>query len=257
MFVFCRKYAAAQNARAGARAAFKQAYRERYGRREKVIYTLDLNPLSEFAEWLKVEVEKANNSVEKPILDVYQSSKLPEPIATGYRAMYAHRMHLRIRGAEEEKITCDSGVAAVVWERRRSRNVEVGDKLLTAEYVGWVEEIIELNYRSHCCIVLLCSWIPGSQDIMNAKVERDRYGFVVGNFSRPMHVGPKSFTFPTQCQQVFFSNDEKLNVERGGDWKVVCGTNVRGRRGNLDMYRANIEMLALGRDEDFDGLKGL
>jgi hypothetical protein len=32
-----------------------------------------------------------------------------------------------------------------------------------------------------------------------------------------MSVGPKSFAFPTQCQQVFFSDDENWNDERGGD----------------------------------------
>ena len=142
-------------------------------------------------------------------------------------------------------------------EQRRSRNVETMDDVISAEYVGWIEEILELNYRSHCCIVLLCSWIPGSLNIRNTKVERDRYGFVVGNFSRPMPAGPKSFAFPTQCQQVFFLNDENWNVERGGDWKVVCSIDVRGRHGNLEMYQPDIEMLALGKDEDFDGLRGL
>ena len=257
MIVFCRKYAAAYTARAAERAAFREAFIRRYGRRASVRYTTDLKTLPEFVDWLKEEVGKAYMSDDKPTVDVYESSRLPEIMATAYRAMYAHGMHLRIRGAEEDKVTCDSGVAAAVWERRRSRNIEVGDEVCTAEYVGWVEEIIELNYRSHCCVVLLCSWIPGSPDIFNAKVERDRFGFVVGNFSRLMPAGPKSFAFPTQCQQVFFSNDESWNDRRGGDWKVICGTDVRGRRGNLEMYRPDIEMLGLCRDEDFDGLRGL
>ena len=209
MFVFCRKYATEYRAWAALRATFNDAYRQIYGRRRTPHYTSDLDRLPEFAEWLKDEVEKANNSNEKPSLDVYNASRLPKTMAIGYRAMYAHGMHLRIRGAEEDKVTRDSGVAAAVWERRRSRNIECEDDLFTSEYVGWVEEIIELNYSSHCCVVLLCSWIPGAQNIPNAKVERDRYGFLVGNFNRPMHVGPKSFAFPTQCQQVFFSNDEK------------------------------------------------
>jgi hypothetical protein len=208
LFVFFRKYAAAYDAWAGERAAFREAFIHRYGRRTAIHYPIDLNRLPEFVEWLKEEVGKANDSDDKPTLDVYKSPYLLERMATGYRAMYAHGMHLRIRGVEEDKVTCDSGVATVVWERRRSQNVECGDKLLTAKYVGWVEEIIELNYRSHCCIVILCSWISGSQDIRNAKVERDRYIFLVGNFSRPMPVGPKSFAFSTQCHQVFFSNDE-------------------------------------------------
>ena len=213
--------------------------------------------LPEFFEWLNEEVGKAYNSDDKPVVDVYESSRLPEVMAIGYRAMYAHGMHLRIRGVEADKVTCDSGVAAAIWEQRRSRNVDLVDEVVTTEYVGWVEEIIELNYRSHCCVVLLCSWIPGSQENRNAKVERDRYGFIVGNFSRPMPAGPKSFAFPTQCQQVFFSNDESLNVDRAGDWKVICGTDVKDRRGNLEMYQPDIEMLALRQDEDFDGLRGL
>ena len=236
LFILCRKYATDYSARIAARATFNEAFRQRFRRRATIHYPSDLARLPKFAEWLKDEVEKANNSDEKPSVDVYQSSRLPETMGTGYRAMYVHGMHLRIRGAEEDKVTCNSGVAAAVWERRRSRNVDCEDDLFTSEYVGWVEEIIELDYRNHCCVVFLCSWIPGSQLIPNAKVERDRYKFLVGNFNRPMHVGPKSFAFPTQCQQVFFSNDENRNVERGGDWKVICGTRVRGRRGNLEMY---------------------
>ena len=257
MCSFFRNYAQAYNARVGDRAAFREAFIQMFGRRQAMRYPSDLNRLPEFADWLREEVGKAYNLDDKPTVDVYEGSRLPNVMATGYRAMYAHGMHLRIRGAEVEKVTCDSGVAAAIYERRRSRDAESMDDVFTNEYVGWVEEIIELNYRSHCCVVLLCSWIPGSQNIRNAKVERDRYGFLVGNFSRPLPAGPKSFAFPTQCQQVFFSNDENCNAERGGDWKVICGTDVRGRRGHLEMYRPDIEMLGLGKDEDFDGLRGL
>jgi hypothetical protein len=52
--------------------------------------------------------------VEKPTQEELEESTLPEKVATSYRAMYAHGMHLRIRSAEEEKVTCDSGVAAAV-----------------------------------------------------------------------------------------------------------------------------------------------
>jgi hypothetical protein len=131
------------------------------------------------------------------------------------------------------------------------------DEVDTFEYVGWVEEILELNYRSHYCIVLVCSWIPRAQNIRHPKLERDRYGFVLGNFGTTMVVGPKSFAFPTQCQQLFFSNDEKWNEEQGGDWKVISRTDVRSRGGNLDMYQPDIEMLALDRDVDFEGFQGL
>jgi hypothetical protein len=106
-------------------------------------------------------------------------------------------MHLRIRGAEEDKVTCDNGVATAVWKRKRSRDRNTMNELDTAEYVGWVEEIIELNYRSHYCIVVLCSWISRMQDSRTPKVERDLYGFILGNFSTTMPIGPNSFAFLT------------------------------------------------------------
>ena len=88
---------------------------------------------------------------------MYEASRLPGKVAIGYRAMYIHSMHVRIREVEEDKVTCNSGVAVAVWERRRSREGNSRDELDTAKYVGWVEEILELNYYSHCCVVLVCS----------------------------------------------------------------------------------------------------
>ena len=94
-------------------------------------------------------------------------------------------------------MTCDSGIAAAVSEHKRSRASEEVDEIDTSKYVDWVEEILELNYRSHCCVVLVCSFIPGIQGVRNSKVERDSYGFILGNFISTLPVGPKSFAFPT------------------------------------------------------------
>jgi hypothetical protein len=124
------------------------------------------------------------------------------------------------------------------------------------EYAGWIEEILELNYRSHCCIVLLCSWIPAKVVLGNTKILQNKYGFAVGNFVRTMPPSPESFAFPTHCKQVFFSNDEKLNEARGGDWKVILGTTVRGRRNETQPTSGpDIEVLASRRDEEFEGLR--
>jgi hypothetical protein len=63
--------------------------------------------------------------------------------------MYVNGMHLRIRMAEEEKVTCDSATAAVVWKRGRGADIYEGGIFDKMEYVGWVEEILELNYHSY------------------------------------------------------------------------------------------------------------
>jgi len=59
-----------------------------------------------------------------------------------------------------------------------------------------------------------------------------------------------SFAFPLRCQQVFFSNDTK---RRG--WKVVCRTEVRGRRVDLVLAHNNFNVLHIGNDADFVGLQ--
>jgi hypothetical protein len=69
-----------------------------------------------------------------------------------------------------------------------------------------------------------------------------------------MRPGSNSFVFPIQCQQVFLLDDVEYNAVHGGDWKVICGTTVRGRRGDSDYKRPKIDILKLGRDVEWKGL---
>jgi hypothetical protein len=200
-------------------------------------------------------VQLASETNDKPAADVVQASKLPELDATSYRAMYTNGMHFRIKDAEEEKFTCDSAIASAVWRRRRTGESAMSGEIESVEYVGWIEEILELDYRTHCCIVLVCSWIPTTLQESNPKLFRDKYGFAVANFINTSKVGAHCFAFPTQCRQVFFSSDRKYSQRHGGDWKVICGTDVRGRRGDMDSSQPEIGILAPGRDSDHEGLR--
>jgi hypothetical protein len=67
-----------------------------------------------FRDWLQEAVAIVSESGDKPSEDIIEASKLPDIRTTGYHAMYANGMHLRIRTTEEEKITCDSAVASAV-----------------------------------------------------------------------------------------------------------------------------------------------
>jgi hypothetical protein len=95
-------------------------------------------------------------SNEKPSNDQFQASKLPEQQTTGYKAMYVWGNHFRVRSVEKEKVTCDSGIASNVLRAWRGRGTGNQRLFEPAEYIGWIEEILELEYRSHCCIVLVC-----------------------------------------------------------------------------------------------------
>ena len=143
--------------------------------------------------------------------------------------MYAFGMHLRVRRAETALVTWDSCVVAsficqLRWGLCNGRPIE-----RTHDYVGYIEEILELDYRNHCTTVFVCDWVRGSTSSHFPHVERDRYGFAIANFNHmDGKVHADSFAFPMHYQQVFFADDP----QKPG-WKVICCTNVRGRRGEI------------------------
>ena len=117
--------------------------------------------------------------------------------------------------------------------------------------MGYIEEILELDYRNHCTTMLVCNWVRPSPDARHHNIERDWYGFTVANFNHmDGKVHSNSFAFPLHCQQVFLSNDPT----RSG-WKIVCRTEVRGRRGQLQTNQCMPNVIDVGNDGDFLGLQ--
>ena len=169
------------------------------------------------------EAERAGRPIEDDVLQYVQP---PQRNAASHRQMYCHGMHLRVRSSESALVTRDSGVVAsftrqLRWGLQNGRPVETNQ-----EYVGYIEEILVLDYRNHCVTVLVCDWVRGTQDARFPSIQQDRYGFSLANFNHmDGTVHADSFAFPLHYQQVFFSDD----TQRPG-WKVICRTDVRGRR---------------------------
>lgn len=183
--------------------------------------------------------------------DILQYSQPPERYATSHRHMYACGMHLRVRSSEAGLVTRDSCVVASFTSQLRWGLVGGRPIERTDDYVGYIEEILELDYRNHCTTVLLCDWVSNSHDVRHPNVQRDKYGFTVANFNHmDGKVHEDSFAFPLHCQQVFFSDDPS---RRG--WKVVCRTDVRGRRQQLHSGHAVNNVTNVGRDAMFAGLQ--
>jgi hypothetical protein len=241
-----RKYKEAWAERATAREEFRRTNPTRTGRRY-IPYPRELAEYPKFAEWLSREVTLAVNRSERVQIEVQDAARLPERKAMSFRSMWAHGMHIRIRTAEVNNVTSDCGIAATF--ERQDPEGEFGD-VVNIEYVGTVEEILELDYRSHCCLVLVCDWVKAKYGGPAATIERDDYGFTRANFSTMIRMSADSFAFPIHCQQVFFSKDH----QKPG-WKVVCRVDVRGRRSELQFPRNDIELLAVGVDNDFLGLR--
>jgi len=203
-----------------------------------------------FVDWFRARVRDAVNAGAEMDADVVQYSEPPERYATSHRQMYCFGMHFRVRSAEASLVTRDSCVIASFTQEHRW-GIHNGSPIeSTTDYVGYIEEILELDYRNHCTTVLVCDWVRTSRDARSPNIVRDKYGFTLANFNHmDGTVHCDSFAFPLHCQQVFFSDDPH---RRG--WKVVCKTDVRGRRGEPHFAHSTSTVFNVGNDGDFVGL---
>ena len=120
----------------------------------------------------------------------------------------------------------------------------------TLEYIGQIQEILELDYGRHCVVVLVCEWVKANYRGRNATVKKDEWGFTLANFNCLLPFGTESFAFPIHCDQVFFLDDEDKH-----GWKVVMRTEVRGRRIDSELEEEEeTKMFRMESDTDFDGL---
>jgi hypothetical protein len=72
------------------------------------------------------------------------------------------------------------------------------------EYVGWIEEILELDYGRFRIVILFWNWVIANYGGTTAIMKRDEYGFTSMNFDRLIPLSVKSFAFPMHIRQVFF-----------------------------------------------------
>ena len=246
----CREYIQLRTSRWEEREAFRTRFR-RIHPRSAVRYPPELSDFPPFADWLMCTVNEAVRNGRPLEDDVLQYAQPPQRTATSHRRMYCHGMHLRVRSSEGGLITRDSAVLACFTRQLRWGLVNGRPQEVTQEYVGYIEEILVLDYRNHCVTVLLCDWVRGTRDVRHPSIQKDRYGFSLANFNQmDGKVHSDSFAFPLHCQQVFFSDD----LHRPG-WKVVCQTEVRGRRRIVQGTGTSPNMVDLRSDNDFPGLQ--
>ena len=171
----------------------------------------------------------------------------PSRNAKSYKSMYAYGNHIRVRNIESNMNTCDSGVAAIFLQACRVSNDDQNVRTTNLEYIGWMEEIIGVDYGEFEFIVLYCTWMRANLRGAGATMKRDDYGFTLIKFNRVIPYSANSFAFPLHVQQVFFVDD----VENP-EWKVVMRKEARGARvASTTVRRLETLNLVLGRDEDY------
>lgn len=128
-----------------------------------VQYLVELHDFPCFSSWLIMQVRNQWQAGKYMDDDVVQSAQSPEMYAISHCKMYAFSMHFHVCSAKGGLVTRDLCVAVsftwqVPWGLQNGQPVKT-----IKEYVGYIEEILELDYQKHCTTVLMCDWVCSSQ----------------------------------------------------------------------------------------------
>ncbi len=122
----------------------------------------ELKEVPPFLVWIRNAIAIAIKNGDKINKNMLHMSMPPKLQARPYRAMYAFGTHIRVSNVEKHLTTLDSGVAATFQHECISRPNDQRSIIAKLEYVGWVEEILELNYGVLKIVVLLCNWVKAN-----------------------------------------------------------------------------------------------
>lgn len=247
---FLRKYEEDVRVREQQRDQYRREQRRR-GRRIRFTFPRELQSLPPVSEWVQEEVQRQQQEGIAVDAMVVDTSRGPLLIAAAYKSMYAFGNHFRVLSSERPRKTCDSGVAATFTQLCRNSSRDGNPLSAEVEYVGHIEEILELNYRRHCLVVLVCDFVKAIYRGENATIRKDKWGFTLANYARRYgRVTRDSFAFPRHCEQVFYSNARDCP-----GWRVVLRKEVRGKRILPSTINEEGRLFGMGRDEDYEGLR--
>jgi len=139
--------------------------------------------------------------------------------------MYVFGNHICVVNVEEHLTINDSGITTTFEQVCVLGPNDQRPIVANLEYLGWVEEILELNYGVLNTMVLLCNWVKANYSESNGIVKQNEYGFTFVNFGSLIPISNHFFAFPLHVEHVFFSSCDYR--ERG--WKVVLQKDPRGR----------------------------
>ena len=90
---------------------------------------------------------------------------------------------------------------SVCQNNARDMNPKTGK----VHFIGKLQEISMLDYGTLRPCMMKCNWVEPVWMGPNATIKKDEFGFTLVKIGRIEGVGPNSFVFPTQGNQVLFS----------------------------------------------------
>ena len=234
--------------------SLRECERHEYRRKKwkaRVLYPTELRD-EDFHIWFSKAVLRAIEEGTEEVKQDVKALMLPPSDQTNpYRSMYAFGNHVRVRSAQAQLTTMDYGVAATFRQLCHSGLKDTNPKSADLEYVGWVEEILLVDYDHFEVVVLYCNWVVANMKGEGATMKRDEYGFTTVNFERLVPYSAQSFAFPLHIEQGFFAPD----VGKSG-WEVLLRKEPKSVRIFSKQQRTDeVQCMALGRTSDFPGLQ--
>ena len=155
--------------------------------------------------------------------DLVLLSTPPSMVCKRYAKMTAYGNHWRVNNDSNRSCdTFDSGVACL---EANEQSAGSGN-----DYVGILEDILSIDYGDvkTAVVIFVCQWKKRQDNLRRETYVRDPDGFLVVNFRHNTSRAVDPYVFPSQCTQVFFSDDDLHPA--GTDWKVVLRKEARSRR---------------------------
>jgi hypothetical protein len=150
---------------------------------------------------------------------------MPPTLATmSYHLIYGLGNHIKVSNVEEHFKTLDSGVVATFEHECISRPNDQILVLVKLKHVGWVEEILELNYGILKIVILLCNWVKVNYSRNSVTMKKNKYELKLVNFSPLISEFRSVFYFPIACRASFLF----LQTQRKGLGRSFYGKNPTG-----------------------------
>jgi hypothetical protein len=148
----------------------------------------DSFPKSE--EWIANLVNDAKEEGQDITVQESELSQLPHIWDMKFSGMWAYGIHLRVEEKDKGKANCDCVVS-----------VEFLHETENKFYVGFIQEIIQVDYRENSPVFLKCNWVKPST------IEHGEYGFVCANTCQFLSNMDESYISPLQINHSFLIDD--------------------------------------------------
>jgi transcription termination factor Rho len=114
-------------------------------------------------------------------------------MSMNFSGMWAYGSHLRVEEKDKGKENCDCVVSTKFLHETKKKF-----------YVGFIQEIIQVNYGENSPVFLKCKWFKPST------VENDEYGFVHANTRQFLSNMDESYVSPLQINRSFLIDDVRI-----------------------------------------------